>query len=65
MQEDDTGNMWVDSLIICCIPNCDVIPPILVSLKDVLSFLYHLLNFALGSPKRTIKKGLFLQLYLS
>ena len=59
MQEDDAGNIWVDSLISCCIPNCDVMPSLLLSSSDVLSSSYHLCNFALRSPRRTIKKGLF------
>ena len=30
MQEDNFGNIWVGSLISCCIPNCNVMPSILV-----------------------------------
>ena len=65
MQEDDAGNIWVGSRISYCIPNCDVMPSLLLSSSDVLSSSYDLCNFALRSPRRTIKKGLFFQLYLS
>ena len=58
MQEDDAKNMWVCSLFSCCIPNCDVIPPILVLSQDTLSILNNLLNFVLRLPTRTIEKRL-------
>ena len=30
MQEDDASNMWVGSLISSCMPNCDVMPSVIV-----------------------------------
>ena len=51
MQEEESPIMCVDSLIICCNPNVEVIPSILESSYVVLSLLNQRFDLALNSPR--------------
>ena len=51
MQEEESTIMCVDSLIICCNPNVEVIPSILEPSYIVLSLLNQRFDLALNSPR--------------
>ena len=51
MQEEESPIMCVDSLIICCNPNVEVIPSILEPLYVVLSLLNQRFDLTLKSPR--------------
>ena len=49
----------MDSLIICCNPNWEVTQSVLEPSYVVISLLHQGLDFALKSPRMTVRKGLF------
>ena len=51
--------MRVVSLIICYKPNWEVTPSVLEHSYVVMSLLYQRPDFALTSPRTTVRKGLF------
>ena len=58
MQEEESPIICVDSLIICCNPNAEVIPSILEPSYVALSPLNQWFDLALKSPRTTVKKVL-------
>ena len=58
MQEEQSPIICVGSLIICCIPNAEIMPSILEPSYIVLSPLNQRFDLALKSPRKTIKKVL-------
>ena len=58
MQEEESS-ICVDSLIICCNPNLEVIPSILEPSYVVLSPLNQRFDLALKSPRTAVKKVLW------
>ena len=51
MQEEESPIMCVDSLIICCNPNVEVIPSIVEPSYVVLSLLNQRFDLTLNSPR--------------
>ena len=60
MQEEEFHKMWVDSLINCCKPNCEVTASTLESSYVVLSCLYQFEDLVLKSPRTTVRNGFWL-----
>ena len=58
MQEEESPMICVDSLIICCNLNVEVIPSILELSYIVLLHLNQRFDLALKSPRTTVKKVL-------